>query len=324
MKYLSLLGWIGFAHTGLAQVSQGEVWAALPPSVRIIGLGESSHGFETFNAQKAEWINDFQAADVKRGVIFESSFTLAALAYLEGDESQRVSGFLYPFWNTNSVQVALRGYQIAEDAGGPKLFGCDVQEDCRYTALSAYLIKNGLTRYTALLKEADEALDPIIGPDPTQKTLEEKTAARLHATYAAVQLELDKNDLLPETQHRLLDRALQNRRWLCSYLTLKDVSKRMALRDSLMAENVFWIYHTFLEDTQTVLWAANSHVNKQLTGRMGAYLSTHFAADYAAVGVFPGKEAPELKKGPEGFDASVKLPNPVSIPPEQWKTPCGN
>lgn len=325
MYFLLLLS----AVSASAQVSRQEVWNRLSPEAKIMGLGESSHGFESFNAQKAEWLAGFQRENPDRAVIFESSFTLAALAWLEGDSARRTDRFLYPFWNTASVKNALRGFLSAErQQHVPKIFGCDIQEDCRFTALSEYLLDRHIVLLFAdRLRQSDSILACCLGEQPVLSVLPLADAGRLQQNYRAVGDELAAHTGLPELHYRLLDRALQNRRWLCRYLTIKSTSDRMAYRDSLMAENVTWIYDTFLKNGEAVLWAANTHVVKSTAKKnkpawMGEYLQARYGTRYAAVSLLPGKGETAVIVSQKGFDVSVEIPKPVKIAAEEWKTEC--
>lgn len=325
MCFLLLL----YAVSASAQVSRQEVWSRLSPEAKITGLGESSHGFESFNAQKAEWLAGFQRENPDRAVIFESSFTLGVLAWLEGDSDHRTDRFLYPFWNTASVKNALRGFLSAErQQHVPKIFGCDIQEDCRFTALSAYLLDRHIIQYFAdRLRQSDSILARCIGAQPVVSVLSPAEAERLRQNYTAVGDELAAHTGLPELHYRLLDRVLQNRRWLCRYLTIKSTSDLMAYRDSLMAENVAWIYDTFLKNSEVLLWAANTHVAKNASKNskpvwMGEYLQARYGTGYAAVALSPGKGETAVIVSKKGFDVSVEIPKPVKIAAAEWKTDC--
>jgi erythromycin esterase len=63
------------------------------------------------------------------------------------------------------------------------------------------------------------------------------------------------------------------------------------LRDELMAENLVWLLEEVYPDKKIIVWAHNSHVEKNAaegynSKLMGHYLKEHYKADYYSVGLF--------------------------------------
>lgn len=312
----------------------GSVYAALKPSVavhEIVGLGESSHGFGTYNEAKAGLIEAMHGDDESLSVIFESPFTAGVVAYLERlDAPARLAASVYAFWNTPSVLRGVEPFLRTErNTGRPQVWGCDMQEDCRFGQLSAYLLRGGMIRTEArTLQRCDSVLATVIGPRPSLKYLDDAGRDTLINGYGRVIKELDGREI-DALERKLLHQALLNRKWLCEYLCIKDMDRRMAFRDGLMSRNVVWIYENFLKGNgKAVLWAADTHIGKNdeavKMGRprwTGEHLQVYFKEKYYAVSLAPGK-ADGLKPGGKRFDAVLYFRNPEPILPGQWETPC--
>lgn len=309
-------------------------YVALKPAIAthdIIGLGEVSHGFETFNATKAGLLTAMRKDHENLSVIFESPFTACALAYLNNDGDDRLAKSLYPFWNTASVRQAIRAFQEREgQAGRPLVFGCDVQEDCRFTRLSEYLLRNRIIQTeAATLQRCDSLLGTLIGPKRTEFFWDDVNRDTLINGYNRVIKELDAVKMRA-TENKLLHQALLNRKWLCEYLHIKDIADRMAFRDGLMARNVVWIYENFIKKGEkAVLWSADTHIAKNdeavKNGKprwMGEHLQVYFKDKYYAVSLSPGKRGVLKFAAKKGFDAVLYNRKPKHIFPEEWDTPC--
>lgn len=305
----------------------------------IIGLGEESHGMETFNQMKADIVRFLLKQGTIRSIVFESSFVACMTNYLNKNSfDNRIKGSLYPFWNTTSVQTVLKlFYQDEQNSGKPLIVGCDIQEDCRYEAFSNYLVTNKIIPASqARLLYCDSILSVFIGKNFSRQRLTEKEYDELLHNYQFVFAELDnrKNELGPHFE--LISRCLENRKWLCRYLTIKDVNQRMFYRDSLMAANILWLKQQVYRDQPFVVWAANTHLGKRVenarprwmgewlspenyycvsVGKKGLFSSTKKALGGNSFITFTGKERHK-------FDAIITCGSVRKIKPQEWITPC--
>ena len=305
----------------------------------VIGLGEVGHGYESLNAAKGTVVDFLHRQLGVGGVVFESSFTLSVVGYLHADSlDQRLTYSLYPFWNTASVKAALKAFYDEEQGKQkPLIVGCDVQEDCRYTRLSRYLLHEGLVQANQdRLTAADSILSYYIGKDFSRKgTLTPAEYSHLVSSYELIAAEL-KGQPLPALKQQLLLRCLENRMWLCRYLTLSGAKQRMQFRDSIMAENLLWLKNELFAGDKIALWAANTHIakpagNGQRPVWMGEWLSTRLRDRYGAIsfqkGPAPAKEYPEgfsiqFPAANGKFDVVVYLEKLHKISSGQWVTPC--
>jgi erythromycin esterase len=305
----------------------------------IFGLGEEGHGYESVNEAKGV-ILDFlrQELDV-RGVVFESSFTLCALRYLRGDSlAARLRYSLYPFWNTASVKMYLQAFYQTEGRNKPLISGCDIQEDCRFTVLSRYLIDLGLVNKSrSALLASDSILAYYIGKDFSRRgKLTTEEYGILTNNYEAVTTELRTHGTDGVNQKILL-RSVGNRLWLCHYLSLNSAKERMYYRDSLMADNVVWLKNVLYPTEKIAIWAANTHISKQkIAGAgpkwMGEWLSSHYKGLYYSIAVQKGlltngemlhqEFSVQFTPGQPQFNAIILLKRLGKISPAEWETPC--
>jgi len=114
-------------------------------ATRYLAWERVGHGYESINEAKGVVVDFLRQQLEVKAVVFESSFTLSALGYLRKDDlSNRLKYSLYPFWNTGSVMEALQPFYQVETGERPLVVGCDMQEDCRFTSLSQYLVGEGV------------------------------------------------------------------------------------------------------------------------------------------------------------------------------------
>jgi erythromycin esterase-like protein len=330
------------AYAAGAQPEQ-QGWSMLESKIgnnTIVGLGEQGHGFASLNKAKSIVLDHLRTALGFNVVLVEGSFNECVVSYLNHDSlSGRLHSFIYPFWNTVPVQQALLPFCQQEVLEGRmKIAGFDPQEDCRFTGLSRYLIRNGIiTANKQKLEECDSLLSRYIGKPSGKKGILTTTEyALLREHYQAVAEEIRTGTLTSGRQ--LLLRCMENRQWLCKYLTIKDVRDRIQFRDSLMAENVIWLkQHLFARD-KIILWAADLHLSKP--GRkpgapefMGEWLYPYIGEVYFNIS-FQNKKAGNSNTLDEElsiryamdptvpFSATISPDKMVKIKAEEWQGPC--
>ena len=170
-----------------------------------------------------------------RSIAFESPFTESVIAFLNNDSLEgSMRSFLYPFWNTPCVKASLYPFHNNErGAAVPSIIGFDMQEDCRFTRFSAFLLNRKLVsqnREGLLL--CDSILSQYIGRKPRKSVVTKQEQSMLSVQYQNVRAELEGQANIPVQQKKLLIQAIQNRLWLCTYLTLSKAAEKMHFRDS--------------------------------------------------------------------------------------------
>jgi erythromycin esterase len=303
-----------YAQGQILPVDSGELnqFKKQMGSSSIIGLGEEGHGFESINEAKAGLVGLLYSELQFEAVAFESSFTESVVSFLNNDAlNTRLKNFIYPFWNTTSVKTALKTFFDNERNGGkPLIIGFDIQEDCRFDKLSHFLMEHGLVSAgVEKLNTCDSILSYYIGKNFSRKgviTSDEYLLLTNNYNAIAEEMVLRPMDTL---QKKLLLRSIENRKWLCHYLTLKSAGEKMYYRDSLMAGNVLWIKNELYLTNKFILWAANLHIAKHNQNKkpvwMGEWLASIDPDAYYSIGFQKGTADKKFFWQHKQFDYSV-------------------
>jgi erythromycin esterase len=306
----------------------------------IVGLGEIGHGFESINQTKSVFV-DFLHTELNfQAVMFESSFTESVIGFLSNDFLEnRLKNFLYPFWNTTSVKTALKGFFNDEKHTAlPLIIGFDIQEDCRFQRLSEYLnTKKLITTNKEKLNECDSILSFYIGKNFSRKgAITNPEYLILLRNYELIAGEL-KAQNLDTLKQKLLQRSIENRKWLCKYLTFLSVTQKMYYRDSLMADNIKWLKNNMYAKNKLIIWAANTHISKVTKSKqpkwMGEWLSYVYLEKYFSISFQKGQSIGNdisagntsfkyFNKPNQKFDLIIYLEKLQKIQSQEWLTPC--
>jgi erythromycin esterase len=310
-------------------------------NIIVIGLGETGHGYESINEAKSVTAAFLHSQLNFRVISFESSFVESLMGFLRKDSlDKRMAGFLYPFWNTGSINTMLNHFVEEErQTDRPLIMGFDLQEDCRFMKFSTFLLKEGLVvAGKEKLMECDSILSLYIGANSSKKgAMTEAEYKILSGNYNIIRTELKARNLA-DLNAKLLDRAIENREWLCRYLTFSTAREKMYFRDSLMAKNITWMKQEIYSDQKMIVWAANSHIARKEANKdprwMGEWLSGSLAGGYFAIAFEKGRPGKgshilttEISIGfsdadGKKFDAIVNSGKLRKIRPDQWTTPC--
>ena len=302
MRYVLLLISIIFCLELDAQVNNftKPEWQVLRTHIgesSIVGLGEINHGYENINLTKSIILNFLTNKLDFKNVIFESSFSECIISFLQKNSFQnRFQHFVYPFWNTSSVRNAIEPiYNKEKEDNKIRLLGCDIQEDCRFLKLSEYLIKEKLiVENLNKLSECDSILSLYIGVNRSKNgNLNATEFTILNQNYNLILQEMQLQKKLVVEKQKLVLRCIQNRKWLCEYLTISNINKRMKFRDSLMADNIIWLVDEIIKNEKTIIWAASLHVAKKKNKNdkaewMGEFLTSKFTNNYYTISIQKG------------------------------------
>jgi len=341
-QFLYFIWTIGSLHSN-AQTSSWETFELQKLKNRfssslIVGLGEVGHGFESINEAKSSLVDLLQSEMNFEAIAFESSFTESVVSFIRDSTLEsRTKNFLYPFWNTPSVRKTLKSFFDKETSLRPLIIGFDIQEDCRFTKLSQLLIEKQLilTNRDKLL-ESDSLLSYYIGKHFTRKhALSHQEYLLLVENYEIIVKEIRAKQQ-SVLQYKLLERSIENRKWLCKLLTLTTAKERMYFRDSLMADNVRWIHNELYPNNKLILWAANTHISNNVSNKepqwMAEWLSSQYSDNYFSIAFNKGsgnkflilsKTSYSYYESPSGkFNLVIYLDKLKKIKPDEWNTPC--
>jgi hypothetical protein len=246
-KILPILLLIVFSEYSYSQI----VWNKILPNTDIVMLGEQAHGIRSFYEEKQNIIKEIEAVSSKELLLLvESPFVLSVIRELQNRDSD------YHYHHTNTEE----NIQFFSEY---KNFGIDLQEDCRYTEFSDFLIKRKYCDPTDKdILRMDSILSLcIIGENYIKDVLNKGDVVKLKSSI----LHLKSKVLSPnldEYESRLLGLCFESRLRLADYLHLeigKGYQKRIQFRDSVMAVNVQEIINSH-RDFQAIIWAANLHI----------------------------------------------------------------
>lgn len=286
----------------------------------VVGLGEAYHGSASLNARKSAVLDSLARNDPASALVVESSFVGAIAAHgSDLDLGARMRTFVYPYWLTDTVvRTFARAERRVQDRAAPFLWGCDLQEDCRFSQHTEDLLRYAeLATWKADLLRCDSVLDAHIGDQASASLVPEADRRILVAMYSRIaeQLAVDTS-----ASAQRLAQAMRNRRALCDYLALSHRRQRMRLRDSVMAANILWLRDHLRTSGTLVFWAADDHVLKGRASRKATWCGERLApvlgGAYVTISVRHGRRVPR------GCDQLERVSERTSVEPENWRTPC--
>lgn len=277
----------------------------IPDSVRIIGLGEATHGNVEFQQLK---LDVFKLLVEKYGV---RAFALegdyggceAVNRYIHGDAGtaqEAAAAIGFPIYRTEQMAQLIdwmRNYNTTAKEGEDLCFyGFDMQI---YENNYKYLLEAAKT-YAVPTEELEKLWDKSEGKYSTSYTADQKAKVIEKVRQDLLQL----NDSTTVQAVHFADMLLQN---IALGKAFDNMSKGVALRDSLMFVNTHWI----LEQEEArgngciFISAHNGHIERRhdygtLGKAMGAMLADELGKVYFAIGTDFCKAKVSLPKGKRG------------------------
>lgn len=277
----------------------------IPDSVRIIALGEATHGNAEFQQLK---LDVFKLMVEKYGV--------RAFA-LEGDygSCEAVNRYIHGSAGTAQEAAAAIGFPIYRTKEMADLIEWMRQynataaegEDLRFYGFDMQIYEKN---YKYLLEAAKTYAVPTAELEKLWDTSEGKYSASYTADQKAKVIEKVRQDLLLLNDSTTVqavhfaDILLQN---IALGKVFDDMSKGVALRDSLMFVNTHWIMEQEEARGNGCIFvsAHNGHIERRhdygtLGKAMGALLANELGKDYFAIGTDFCKAKVSLPKGKSG------------------------
>jgi erythromycin esterase len=272
--------------------------------VRIVGLGEGTHGSRQFFQFKHRML-EFLAKEMGFTVFaIEASYPACwnindYVLYGKGDRASALASQGFWTWDTNEVSDMIdwmRTYnQKVPDAKKLKFLGFDLQHLDRAIVVIESYIKKVAPEYSPT---AEEALKAVRLPqnDYVGRSMEQKDAstAKLMALLGFLALHEDRFVRLSSAaEYR---EVVQEARTLAQYDESYGhgmgpgarTNGAGALRDLYMAENIEFLMNTQPSGTRMVVWAHNGHIGFDRYGggtqSMGGYLKKIYGDSYYALG----------------------------------------
>ncbi|HHW25826.1 MAG TPA: erythromycin esterase family protein [Firmicutes bacterium] len=270
--------------------------------VRVVGLGESTHGTREFFQLKHRLL-EFLVKEMGYTVFsIEASYPACCndinnyVLYGKGDRSTALASQGFWTWDTEEVSSMvdwMREYNRTCDRGREvKFLGYDPQRVERgMEIVEAYLTKTA-PQEVHMAKDAFESVNGLFKGRFWEQR-EESDDFRCQGMDRLYRLigfiAKNKVPFVRASSREEYEWALQNARVICQYFDCySERPIRMSSRDVYMAENIEYIAKYLEPDAKLVVWAHNAHI---LNGTvkdgpsMGAHLRRVFGEEYYALGM---------------------------------------
>ncbi len=258
-------------------------------TVRVIGLGEATHGTSEFFNLKAEIIKYLILNEGFNTILFEGSFSNSTsinryITEGEGNVYHAIIDLGPWCWYTNEVLELvewLKDYNSnKQQTEKVQFYGCDMQI-LKFTidALTIYIKNLGILTNDLLMKlESAKALSSNRKLNKVQSQLIQDLLEELKIVFSDPKIKANIDRL---SYHNL--RILEQ--WFERITTKKGQSNK---RDEFMAENIQLIL-SLNENSRAVVWAHNTHIarNNDLNQKlipMGYHLASKYGDNYFAIG----------------------------------------
>lgn len=277
----------------------------IPDSVRIIGLGEATHGNAEFQQLK---LDVFKLMVEKYGV---RAFALegdyggceAVNRYIHGGPgtAQKAAAAIgFPIYRTKEMAQLIdwmRNYNAtAKEGEDLRFYGFDMQ---LYERSYQYLLEAAKT-FAVPTVELEKLWDKSEGKYSASITADQKAKVIEKVKQALLQL----NDSTTVQAVHFADMLLQN---IAVGKVMDDGSKGIALRDSLMFVNTHWIMEQEEARGNECIFISghNGHIERRhdygtIGKAMGALLANELGKAYFAIGTDFYKATVSLPKGKSG------------------------
>jgi erythromycin esterase len=275
--------------------------AQILKDVRIVGLGEATHGTREFFQFKHR-MTEFLVKELGYTVFaLEASYAACLnindyVLYGKGDPAQALASQKFWTWDTEEVRdliAWMRRYnQTVPEARKVRFLGYDLQHlDQAFEVIPAFLARVAPDQ-VAVARAAFAPLQPTTGNVAALQRLTDPEKRQLRAGLQSLlaYFALHEAWLAERSSRAEYETALQHTRTLLqlidSYARPSDDPTKANLRDRYMADNIAHIVHASSPGTRVVVWAHNAHVSYGAYGgdSMGARLREIYGQAYYAIG----------------------------------------
>lgn len=271
--------------------------------VRVLGLGESTHGTKEFFQLKHRLL-EFVVQEMGYTVFsIEASYPACCndindyVLHGKGDRTQALASQGFWTWDTEEVSAMIdwmRGHnQVCPHGREVKFLGYDPQRVEKGMELVLAYLSRVAPQHVCVAKDAFESVNGLFMGRFWEHTKEESEAFRrlgMDRLYRLLGF-MAKNQVpfARMSSREEYEWAIQHARVICQYFDCySEAPIRMSHRDLCMAENIEYIAKYLEPDAKIVVWAHNAHM---LDGTakdgpsMGAHLRRIFGEGYYALGM---------------------------------------
>lgn len=292
----AVTAWLKDDAIRLASTSPGQAFSDLRPfkqslrGVRLVGLGEATHGTHEFFTLKHRLLEFLVTELGVTTFLIEASYP-ASLAvndyvlYGQGDPAEALSQLGFWMWDTEEVSTLIawmRAYNRAvPEAERVRFVGFDFQ----HSEAAMGVVTSFLARALPAAVEDTEATFAAMR-EGERVTRDATTSARVLPELRRLvgRLERERGALIRATSPEDYERSLLHARVLLQHAdAFSDPRTFVSKRNRFMAENIRALLSREAPGTRAALWAHNEHVGTS-AGETGAYLREWLGGAYYALG----------------------------------------
>lgn len=292
----SMLCGCGTKVNDFADYAKGVEEITLPEEVRVVALGEASHGNKEFQKLKLDVFAHLVETTDVRSFALEADFAGCAFAneyvlHSEGSAKEAVKHLGFEIYRTDEMLALVEWMhdynQKAEEGEQVRFYGYDMQRDM-----------TGIDRIKDFYSKVDEEkaqtyaaqFDQLYGTE--EYAYEETNLPEMKSFVEEVKKDMEENAKVYEktTDEETYAYALQAATCLLQNAELHGAGNDYSeIRDKYMAENVEWILNREenIYKSKLMISGHNGHVAKAVNSvytNMGYYLSEEMKEEYYVIG----------------------------------------
>lgn len=244
---------------------------------RIICLGESEHLIETFSQCKTELVKYLHENLGYEVLAFEGGVLKISNAYYNiKSDTAALKESLYGIWKSESVLGLFRYSKQNKNSQDPLIFtGFDVKSGLSNSASvwlgNIFKVINSKYAETVYLTDTLFINKSTPYDHYNKPKFIPKSEAIVFQTFYASLLDtlnihkdiLIKQNILDETQFKIIKQSILNRKYLAEFITFTDFESASHYRDSIMSQNIQWLVNDLYKDKKIILWAHDFHISKK-------------------------------------------------------------
>ena len=267
----------------------------IPENVRIVGLGEATHGNVEFQELKLDVFSRLVETANVRGLILEGDFGGCAIAndyilYDRGDVDTAIRRLGYGIYRTEQMKELVTwmhdyNAEVAED-DKVRLYGADVQ----YFDYAIEYMDNFLTYCESdYADEFGKKAEELYEEDGMTLKKTDKSSYTAFLDEVKEEIEGNKESFATKTDDEEVERALQNVQALRENLEYNMGGKKSDTRDTYMKEMIDWALGMEEEkhDAKLMFASHNGHMSRAKINpydSCGMALAEEYGEDYFAIG----------------------------------------
>lgn len=267
-------------------------------NVKVVGLGESTHGTSEVFQIKNRIIKYLIEKEEFNTIIFEgdmeSHFSINKMLK-ENENIDTIMTNLFGVYQTEEIKELFEWLKNRHQLPSIKIWGCDMQEDTYNIQALIDFSEN----YDEML------LDKVLAYQEEYKVYESLDLV----DSLLMHVEMKRGEYLEKISVEELNKLSKNIDLLKQYVYFDANigNNRSVHRDSSMANNINWICDSYPE-TKAIIWGHNSHISKVKNEKMGGFLEEKLNDKYFNIGFSLNKGSYRAKRNGDFENCDLRCP----------------